>query len=81
MTLGPISDQMFSLRMNLLLNALLGGLDELARGRGLEKFRVSHKRNARGELVIALIVSPEESALRPDKIPLEGHAPRTRSER
>jgi hypothetical protein len=55
--------------MNLLLNALLKGVHELARGRGLQKFRVSHKRNARGELVIALIVSPDEPALTPDKVP------------
>ncbi len=45
------------------------GLHELALGRGLEKFRVSHKRNARGELVIALIVSPDEPALTPEKVP------------
>jgi hypothetical protein len=55
--------------MNLILNALVVGLHELARGRGLEKFRVSHKRNARGELVIALIVSPKEPALSPEKVP------------
>ena len=55
--------------MNLILNALVVGLHELARGRGLEKFRISHKRNARGELVVALIISPDEPALTPEKVP------------
>ncbi len=44
-------------------------IDEIARERGLKHFRVSHKRNARSELVIALIISSDEPALGPDKVP------------
>jgi hypothetical protein len=55
--------------MNLLFDALLRGIGEIARERGLKHFRVSHKRNAHGELVIALIISPEEPALGPEKVP------------
>jgi hypothetical protein len=35
----------------------------------LERYRINYKRNARGELVIALIFSPEETALGPEKVP------------
>jgi len=55
--------------MNLLFGALKRAIDEVARERGLKHFRVSHKRNAKGELVIALIISPEEPLLGPDKVP------------
>ena len=54
--------------MNLLLSALKTGIDEVVKERGLKDYRVSHKCNERGELVIALIVSPNEPALTPEKV-------------
>ena len=52
--------------MNLLLKALLVAVEQAADGRGLEKFRVSYKFNASGELVVAVIV--RDSRLTQEKL-------------
>jgi hypothetical protein len=39
------------------MRALMNAVEELARSKGVDGFRVAYKRNARGEHVIALIVS------------------------
>ena len=44
--------------MNLLINALKNALSDLAKAKGLEKARVLDKVNARGELVVAIIIPP-----------------------
>ncbi len=44
--------------MNLLVNALKNAIADLAQQKGLERTRVEHKVNARGELVIASIMPP-----------------------
>lgn len=44
--------------MNLLVNALKLALSDVAKAKGLEKARVLNKVNARGELVVAIIVPP-----------------------
>ncbi len=44
--------------MNLLVNQLKLALGELAKKKGLKDARVDHKVNAKGELVIAIIVPP-----------------------
>ena len=49
--------------MNLMLAAIKQAIDDLAKAKGLRDYRVSHKRNARGELVIALIVADKEGPL------------------
>lgn len=54
--------------MKLVLAALKKRINELAREHGLQDFRVSHKTNDRGELVIALIISPKEPEPGPEKI-------------
>jgi hypothetical protein len=55
--------------MNLLLGALLQGVSELAREKGIKGYRVVYKRNARGELVIALIVEDKDGPLGVEKVP------------
>jgi len=55
--------------MNLLLRAIIESIEELARKKGIQEFRVDYKRNSRGELVIALIVSDQEGPLGPHNIP------------
>ena len=42
------------------MNVILGAIDTIARERHLRHFRLLHRQNGRGELIIALIVSPEE---------------------
>jgi hypothetical protein len=49
--------------MNLLLSVLIAAIGDLAQAKGLKHYRVSHKRNARGELVIALIVADKDGPL------------------
>lgn len=44
--------------MNLLINALKNALHQLAIAKGVTGGRVLHKVNARGELVVALIIPP-----------------------
>ena len=44
--------------MNLLINALKGELKDLAKAKGLDQARVLDKVNARGELVVAIIIPP-----------------------
>ncbi len=44
--------------MDLLINSLKHALADLAKAKGLAKARVLHKVNARGELVVAIIVPP-----------------------
>jgi hypothetical protein len=44
--------------MNLLVNQLKSALADLAKAKELANARVDHKVNARGELVIAIIVPP-----------------------
>jgi hypothetical protein len=57
---------MFS--MNLLFQALLNRIRDAAEATGIEKWRVDYKRNAKGELVVALIVTDER--LGPEKVKL-----------
>jgi hypothetical protein len=49
--------------MNLMLAAIKQAIDDLAKAKGIKDYRVSHKRNPRGELVIALIVADREGPL------------------
>jgi hypothetical protein len=49
--------------MNRTFNALLMDIQEIARSKGIKRFRVGHKRNARGELVVALIIEDKEGPL------------------
>ena len=49
--------------MNLLLTAIKQAIDDLARAKGLRDYRVTHKRNTRGELVVALIVADKDGPL------------------
>ena len=44
--------------MNLFVNQLKGELADLAKAKGLETARVLDKVNARGELVVAIIIPP-----------------------
>ncbi len=44
--------------MNLLVNTLKHALSDLAKAKGLETARVLDKVNARGELVVAIIIPP-----------------------
>jgi hypothetical protein len=55
--------------MNLFLKAVLHAIEEVARDKGIKHFRTAYKRNARGELVIALIVKEEDGPLSPMNIP------------
>jgi hypothetical protein len=54
--------------MNLLFAALLAELNELARAKGVKSFRVDHKRNSRGELVVALIIADQDGPFGPARI-------------
>ena len=49
--------------MNLLLKSLLSAIADLAKAKGVRDYRVSYKRNVRGDLVIALIISDKEGPL------------------
>jgi hypothetical protein len=51
---------------NLLFQAILTRLRDAAEATGLEGWRLDYKRNAKGELVFALIVA--DPRLRPDKV-------------
>jgi hypothetical protein len=51
--------------MNLLLRALLTGIEDVARAKGVKTFRVATKRNARGELVVALIIGDVDGPVGP----------------
>jgi hypothetical protein len=62
--------------MNLLVNALKAQIAELARAKGVARPRVLDKVNARGEVVIALIL-PSESAA-PDVRPSREEIKRAR---
>ena len=44
--------------MNLLVNQLKLAMDDLVKAKGLKGARVDHKVNAKGELVLAIIVPP-----------------------
>jgi hypothetical protein len=55
--------------VNLLVWSLQAAIGELARARHVPKFRVDYKVNARGEIVIALILPPTDSALPPERTP------------
>ena len=62
--------------MNLLINALKAQIADLARAKGVARPRVLDKVNARGEVVIALIL-PSESA-EPDVRPSREEIKRAR---
>jgi hypothetical protein len=49
--------------MNLLFNAIVMDIQEIARSKGIKRFRVSHKRNGNGHLVVALIIEDEDGPL------------------
>jgi hypothetical protein len=56
---------------NLLFQALLSDIDNVARAKGLKNYRIQYKRNARGELVIALILEDDpEGPLSRDRLPV-----------
>jgi ribonuclease HI len=68
---APEAVQMISTRgapMNLLLGTIKQAMDDIARAKGIRKFRVEHKRNQRGELVIALIVEDKDGPLGVNKV-------------
>ncbi len=48
--------------MDQLIGALLSGVDEVARSRGIENYRVQCKRSPRGELIVALIIEEKKPA-------------------
>jgi hypothetical protein len=52
--------------MNLLLRALLQSVEDAARDRGLEKFRVLWKHNEHGQCVVAIVTDDERLA--PEKL-------------
>lgn len=54
--------------MSLLIGALKQAISEIAARKGLKNFRVLDKVNARGELVIALII-PQERQPKPNVPP------------
>ena len=49
--------------MNLLFNAIVMDIQEIARAKGIQRFRVSHKRNNSGHLVVALIIEDKDGPL------------------
>jgi hypothetical protein len=49
--------------MNLLFNSIVMDIQEIARAKGIKRFRVSHKRNGSGHLVVALIIEDQEGPL------------------
>ena len=49
--------------MNLLVNSLKQAIDGVARAKHLQNYRVLDKTNARGEIVIALILPGERTGL------------------
>jgi hypothetical protein len=50
---------------NLILRALLACIEDIARAKGVRSFRVATKRNARGELVVALIIADKDGPFGP----------------
>jgi hypothetical protein len=53
--------------MKLLVNALKNAIDDLAKKKGLENYRVAYKVNTRGEIVIALILPAERDPIPPTR--------------
>lgn len=49
--------------MNLLLKALIHRIEEAAKAMDIKNFRVDYKRNAKGELVVALLIKDDDGAL------------------
>ncbi len=49
--------------VNLLFQNLLQRIHDLARGIGVRDFRVEHRKNRRGEVVVALIIADREGPL------------------
>ena len=49
--------------MNRLFNAIVMDIQEVARSKGIKRFRVSHKRNGSGHLVVALIIEDNDGPL------------------
>ena len=60
--------------MNRLMKALLVAVEQAADSRGLEKYRIAHKFNAAGELVVAVIV--RDSRLTSEKVEPQVHGDR-----
>ena len=55
---------------NLYLRALISRIDRVAKDHGVERFRILYKRNARGELVVALIIPDDgKGPLSKDNVP------------
>jgi hypothetical protein len=54
--------------VNLLFQSLLRRVHDLAQEIGVRDFRVQWKRNARGEVVVALIIADKEGPLAVDKL-------------
>lgn len=52
--------------MNLLLQALLMAVEDAAKGRGLQNFRVLWKHNAQGQMVVAIVT--EDARLTREKL-------------
>ena len=50
-------------------NIPANAIEEMARAKGIKGFRTAYKRNARGELVVALIIKDEEGPLSSMNIP------------
>ncbi len=55
--------------MNLLFQALLKRMHDLANEIGIRKFSVAHKKNASGQMVAAIIISDDDGPLAVDKLP------------
>jgi hypothetical protein len=54
--------------VNLLFSALLNRMNELAREVGVKDFRVQWKKNARGEMVVAIIIADKDGPLAVEKL-------------
>lgn len=60
---APVGITIRAFSMNLLFNAIVMDIQEIARSKGIKRFRVSHKRNGNGHLVVALIIEDQDGPL------------------
>jgi hypothetical protein len=60
---------MNSIWVNLLFKSLLSSLTRLAEEKGVRNFRVDHRRNRDGDLVVALIIRDRDGPYGPDAVP------------
>jgi hypothetical protein len=56
--------------MNLAFRALIHGIEDVAKNKGVKNARVAYKRNKRGELVVALIIADQYGPFSPVSLEL-----------